>query len=324
VVTAPSSKSTRPSPILRATAPPPLARLEEAMQPTSALLDRVRSMADHALDAALEGLLGEPYSRHLARVPLALGPTGVDAFGLDPQWARFIFATVALLYRHYFRAEVHGVERVPEGRVLLVANHSGQVPIDGAMIAAAMFLEAEPPRLVRAMVEKWALGLPFVSLIFTRIGQVVGVPENATRLLDQGEALLVFPEGMRGVTKTFDRRYQLTDFGLGFMRLAIETGTPIVPIAVVGGEEQYISVAKADRLAKLLRVPAFPIIPQLLVPGGQLPLPTKYRLWFGEPMRFSGDPDDDDAVIEEKVWLVRQTIQSMVNHALKERRHIFW
>jgi 1-acyl-sn-glycerol-3-phosphate acyltransferase len=294
------------------------------MQPTSALFDRVRAMADQALEAALESLLGEPYERRLARVPLALGPTGVDGFGLDPQWARFIFATVASLYRHYFRVEVHGIERVPEGRVLLVANHSGQFPIDGAMIAGAMFLEAEPPRLVRAMVEKWAGGLPFVSLIFTRIGQVVGVPENATRLLDGGEALLVFPEGARGVTKTFDRRYQLTDFGLGFMRLAIETGTPIVPIAVVGGEEQYISVGKAERLAKLLRMPAFPIIPQLFVPGGQLPLPTKYRLWFGEPMRFSGDPDDDDAAIEEKVWLVRQTIQSMVNHALKERRHIFW
>ncbi len=294
------------------------------MRPTSAVIERVRGAADQAVEATLEALLGERYAQHLARVPMALGPSGVDAFGLDPHWARYIFATVALLYRKYFRVEVHGVGRVPTGRVLLVANHSGQLPIDGAMIAAAMFLDAEPPRMVRAMVEKWAVGLPFVSLVFTRIGQVVGVPENATRLLEQGEALLVFPEGIRGVSKTFDRRYQLTDFGLGFMRLAIETGTPIVPIAVVGGEEQYISVAKADRLAKLLRVPAFPIIPQLLVPGGQLPLPTKYRLWFGEPMHFTGDPDDDDAVIEEKVWLVRQTIQSMLNHALKERRHIFW
>jgi 1-acyl-sn-glycerol-3-phosphate acyltransferase len=174
------------------------------------------------------------------------------------------------------------------------------------------------------MVEKWAVGLPFVSVIFTRIGQVVGVPENAKRLLAQGEALLVFPEGARGVSKTFDHRYKLTDFGLGFVRLAIETDTPIVPIAVVGGEEQYISVANVETIAKLLRVPSFPIIPQLLVPGGQLPLPTKYRLWFGEAMRFSGDPDDDDSVIEEKVWLVRQTIQSMLNRALKERRRVFW
>ena len=202
---------------------------------------------------------------------------------------------------------MHGIENVPAGRVLLVANHSGQVPIDGALIGAAMFMDAEPPRIVRAMVEKWAVSLPFVSLLFTRVGQVVGVPENAKRLLEQDEALLVFPEGARGISKTFDQRYQLTEFGLGFMRLAIETDTPIVPVAVVGGEEQYVSVANLDALAKLLRMPAFPIIPQLLLPGGQLPLPTKYRLWFGEPMRFSGDPDDDDAVIEEKVWLVKQT-----------------
>ena len=156
------------------------------------------------------------------------------------------------------------------------------------------------------------------------MGQVVGVPENATRLLAQGEALLVFPEGARGISKTFDQRYKLTEFGLGFMRLAIETDTPIVPVAVVGGEEQYISVANIDGLAKLLARPAFPIIPQLFLPGGQLPLPTKYRLWFGEPMRFAGDPDDDDAVIEEKVWLVKQTVQSMLNRGLKERKHIFW
>ena len=187
-----------------------------------------------------------------------------------------------------------------------------------------MFMEAEPPRIVRAMVEKWAVSLPFVSLLFTRVGQVVGVPENATRLLAQGEALLVFPEGARGISKTFDQRYKLTEFGLGFMRLAIETDTPIVPIAVIGAEEQYVSFANVEPLAKLLRMPAFPIIPQLLLPGGQLPLPTKYRIWFGEPMRFSGDPDDDDSVIDEKVWLVKQTVQSMLNRGLKERKHIFW
>jgi 1-acyl-sn-glycerol-3-phosphate acyltransferase len=187
-----------------------------------------------------------------------------------------------------------------------------------------MFMDAEPPRIVRAMVEKWAVSLPFVSLLFTRVGQVVGVPENAQRLLQQGEALLVFPEGTRGISKTFDRRYKLAEFGLGFMRMAIETDTPIVPLAIVGGEEQYISVANLQNLAKILRIPSFPVLPQLLLPGGQLPLPTKYRIWFGEPMRFSGDPDDDDAVMDEKVWLVKQTIQSMLNRGIKERKHIFW
>lgn len=285
---------------------------------------RLLGAADLTVDEALERLLGERYDARLARVPLTLGPAGVDPFGLDPQWAKYGLITIATLHRRYFRSEVHGIGNLPRGRVLLVANHSGQVPLDGALIAAALFMDAEPPRIARAMVEKWAVGLPFISLAFTRVGQVVGVPENAVRLLAQGEALLVFPEGTRGIAKTFDRRYRLAEFGLGFMRLAIETDTPIVPVAVIGAEEQYISIANVESLAKLLHIPAFPIIPQFLFPGGQLPLPTKYRLWFGEPMRFTGDPDDDDSIIEEKVWLVKQTIQSMLNRGLKERRHIFW
>jgi 1-acyl-sn-glycerol-3-phosphate acyltransferase len=301
-----------------------LARIDAASRGAPGILRRLIGSAEQGIDEALERLLGEPFAERLSRVPLALGPTGVDPFGLDPQWAKYALGALAMLHRKYFRTEVHGIENVPEGRVLLIANHSGQVPLDGALIGASMFMDAEPPRIIRAMVEKWAVSLPFVSLLFTRIGQVVGVPENAQRLLAQGEALLVFPEGARGISKSFDRRYRLTEFGLGFMRLAIETDTPIVPIAVIGAEEQYVSVANFDALAKVLRMPAFPIIPQLLLPGGQLPLPTKYRIWFGEPMHFTGDPDDDDSVMDEKVWLVKQTIQSMLNRGLKERKHIFW
>jgi 1-acyl-sn-glycerol-3-phosphate acyltransferase len=301
-----------------------LARIDSAARGAPGLLRRLLGTAEQSVDDLLERLLGEPFADRIARVPLSLGPAGVDPFGLDPQWAKYAIGTIAMLHRRYFRTDVHGIENVPEGRVLLIANHSGQVPIDGALIGAAMFMDAEPPRIIRAMVEKWAVSLPFVSLLFTRVGQVVGVPENAQRLLTQGEALLVFPEGARGISKTFDRRYKLTEFGLGFMRLAIETNTPIVPVAVVGAEEQYVSVANFDSLARLLRMPAFPLIPQLFIPGGQLPLPTKYRMWFGEPMRFTGDPDDDDSVIDEKVWLVKQTIQSMLNRGIKERKHIFW
>jgi len=268
--------------------------------------------------------LGEEFNERLARVPLNLTSTGVDEFGMDPAWTKYALASVAVLHRHYFRTEVHGAAHIPPDRVLLVSNHSGQVPIDGALIGASLFMDVEPPRFARAMVEKWTQTLPFVSLLFSRVGQVVGVPENAKRLLEKDEALVVFPEGARGISKTFDRRYQLVDFGLGFMRLAIETNTPIVPVAVIGGEEQYISVGNFDSLAKLLRAPSIPILPQLLVPGGVLPLPTKYRIYFGEPMRFGGDADDDDAIIEEKVFVVKATIQSMLNRGLKARKSIFF
>ncbi|HEY6560619.1 MAG TPA: lysophospholipid acyltransferase family protein [Polyangiaceae bacterium] len=230
----------------------------------------------------------------------------------------------AFFHRLYFRTEVYGLGSVPDGRVLLVSNHSGQVPIDGAIIGCALLFDASPPRMIRAMVEKWAMTLPFVSTFFSRVGQVVGVPENARRLLEMGEILLVFPEGIRGISKPITRRYQLEEFGLGFMRLAIETRTPIVPIAVIGAEEQYVNLGNLRWAARALGMPVFPVVPQLALPGGILPLPTKYRIYFGEPLHFEGDADDDDSVMEEKVWLVRQTIQSMVNRGIKARKGVFF
>ncbi|MEZ4223746.1 MAG: lysophospholipid acyltransferase family protein [Polyangiaceae bacterium] len=281
------------------------------------------ALARRSLTAVAERALGDDFEARAAVLAERVRERGGDPFGMDPEAAKHAVMVCAFFHRLYFRTEVVGIEHVPRGRVLLVANHSGQVPIDGAVIGSALFLDAPEPRMVRAMVEKWSQTLPFVSTFFQRVGQVVGVPENARLLLSMEEPLLVFPEGTRGISKPFTRRYQLQAFGNGFMRLAIETGTPVVPIAVIGAEEQYLNVGNLEVLAKTLGMPVFPLIPQVLVPGGQLPLPTKYRLYFGEPMSFDGDPDDDDGAIEEKVWLVRQTIQSMINRGLKERRGIF-
>jgi 1-acyl-sn-glycerol-3-phosphate acyltransferase len=278
---------------------------------------------EQGLDGVTPPLLRRELDERLRYIAREIAPDGVDPFGWDPEYSRSVIAAAAVLSRSYFRTVVSGIEHLPRGRVLLVANHSGQLPIDGIIIAISVFLEANPPRIARAMVEKWSQTLPFVSTFFTKCGQVVGVPENARRLLSRGEALLVFPEGIRGLSKTIRHRYELTDFGLGFMRLALETDSPIVPVAVVGAEEQYISLANVKSLAKMLHIPAFPVIPQLLLPFGQLPLPTRYHLYFGEPLRFRGDPDDDDSVIEEKVWVVKATIQSMLNQGLAVRKHLF-
>ncbi|HJL20151.1 MAG TPA: lysophospholipid acyltransferase family protein [Sandaracinaceae bacterium LLY-WYZ-13_1] len=270
-----------------------------------------------------EDALGEELDAKVARIRLHPNEAGFDPFGFDPDTARYALALSAFLHRFYFRTEVFGVDRMPEGRVLVVANHSGQIPVDGLLIGTSLMLDAEPPRFPRSMVERWSAELPFVSVLFPRLGQVVGSPDNARRLLQNEEALVVFPEGSRGISKTFDRRYQLVPFGLGFMRLALETGTPIVPVGVVGGEEQLVSVANVEPLAKLLGMPAFPIIPQLFV-GMAFPLPTRYRLYFGEPMVFEGDPDDEDAIVGQKVSRVQEAIQRAVDRGLKERRAVFW
>ncbi len=275
-------------------------------------------------DSAMLRVLGPDFEERVRRVQLQIAYGKVDPFGFDLDTAKRLIAAVAFFHRVYFRSEVFGIDKVPHGRVLLIANHSGQLPIDGMLIGAAMFLDGDPPRFIRSMVEKWTQTLPFVGTFFQRVGQVVGVPENARRLLAQGDAVVVFPEGARGASKTFWKRYQLADFGLGFMRLALETDTPIVPIAVIGAEEQYINVANSERLAKLLQMPTFPVVPQWLIPGAQMPLPTKYRIHFGDPLYFDGDPDDDDAIIDEKVQSVKRTIQSMIGRGLKERRAIFW
>jgi 1-acyl-sn-glycerol-3-phosphate acyltransferase len=270
-----------------------------------------------------EDLLDEDLDARLARIPHSSNEAGFDPFGFDPRVARYALALSAFLHRFYFRTEVFGIEKVPPGRVLVIANHSGQIPIDGLVIGTALVLDAEPPRFPRSMVEKWSAELPFVSVFFPRVGQVVGAPENARRLLQNGETLVVFPEGVRGISKTFDQRYQLVEFGLGFMRLALETDTPILPVAVIGGEEQLPALANVRPLAKLLRMPAFPLIPHVFL-GLPAPLPVRYRLHFGDPIHFHGDPDDDDAIIEEKVWTVRQTIQSMIHKGLKERKSVFF
>jgi 1-acyl-sn-glycerol-3-phosphate acyltransferase len=278
-----------------------------------------------ALMSVSSRITGEDLDEQLSRtLPVrTLNEIGVDPFGIDVDTTRMSIAVLVHLYRYWFRTEVHGLENVPIGRTLIVANHSGQVPLDGVVIALAMALDSQRPRFPRAMLERFVSALPFFSVWFPRVGQVLGTPENARHLLEKEDALIVFPEGVKGISKVISERYKLAPFGSGFMRLALETHSPIVPVAVIGAEEQYPSLVDLKRLARMLGLPALPIIPQLLV-GMWFPLPTKYRLYFGEPLYFSGDPDDDDAAIEEKVWVVQATIQSMVNRGVKERKAIFW
>lgn len=287
------------------------------------LVERARDAVRKRMDDTVDRWLGDDVRRRFEQIAVRESPGGVDPFGFDPKVARYGVLVARALYRDWFRVEVHGMENVPDGRVLLISNHSGQIPLDGMAIACSLLLDRDPPRFVRSMVERWSATLPFVSVLFPRLGQIVGVPENCARLLENEEAILVFPEGSRGISKPFSQRYRLTEFGTGFMRLALQTRTPIVPVAVVGAEEQYVSVADLHNLARLLGMPAFPVIPQLLLPGGFLPLPTKYRIYFGEPMMFTGDPDDDDAGVEERALEVKRTVQSMLNRGLKERPGIF-
>src|SRR5512145_1821849 len=245
---------------------------------------------------------------------------GVDPFGFDLDYALAAIAPLLWLYKKYFRVEVHGVERVPaEGRVLLIANHSGQLPFDAAMLGLSLLVERDPPRVARALVERWVPSLPFVSAAYARLGQVVGTPDNCRRLLAAGEAILTFPEGVRGLNKPWSERYRLQPFGRGFMRLALESGVPIVPVGVVGAEEQAPALVNLAALARLLSVPAFPITPTIL----PFPLPARHRLWFGEPLRFEGSPEAEDPEIDGHVRRVREAMAALLAEGLAARKGIF-
>ena len=284
------------------------------------MLSAIRRAALRALDDRLTPELLD----RIERLKVELGPRGRDDFGFDPDQLRWVLPAAEFVYRHWFRVEARGLSNLPEGRVLLVANHSGQIPIDAMMIGTALLVDAEPPRAIRSMVERLVPTLPFVGVFFARLGQVLGTPENCRRLLAQGAPVLVFPEGVRGINKTYDRAYELQEFGHGFMRLALETNTPIIPVGVVGAEEQYPAFWNLKPLAKAMGLPAAPVGPTMLIPVlGALPLPVKYRIYFGRPMHFSGDPNDDETEIGAKVRDVKDAIASLLNQGLGERQGFF-
>lgn len=254
----------------------------------------------------------------LARAPMRLNAFGYDPWGFHPERAVQGLVVTTLLYRYYFRVRTRGIENLPHGRMLLIANHAGQIALDAAMIGTATVLEAEPPRIVRGMGEYWLPRLPFLNIAMVRAGSVVGTPKNCVDLLENDEAVIAFPEGVRGMNKAFSQRYVLQEFGLGFLRLALETDTPIVPVAVVGSEEQAPSLGNFRPLAKTLGMPAFPLV---LTP---VPLPTRYSIEFGEPMRFRGNPHDEDRIVEAQVEQVKRRIREMISSGLERRSGIFW
>ena len=259
-------------------------------------------------------------------IPVDLNEYGYDPYGFHSDSFRSSALPSALLYRYYFRVAVNDIDRVPEGPVLLICNHAGQLPFDGAMLSMAMLLEATPPRLARPMAEYWVSELPFVSIAAARTGALVGTRENCVHMLDAGECVMAFPEGVRGMNKLYSQRYQLQRFGLGFLRLALETNTPIVPVALLGSEEQQPGLANLAPVARLLGMPALPITPTfpLLGPLGLLPLPVRYHFYFGEPLRFEGNASDEDAVIEAQVEEVRDAIHGLFERGLGERTSVFW
>lgn len=241
-----------------------------------------------------------------------------DPFGIRKKYLKILSLCSMFFYYWWNRVDVYGVENVPnKGSALLIANHGGVVPLDAAHIVTSLIMKKEKPRLVRTLVERFLPTLPFIYTFMSRVGQVVGTYENAEIIVDSGELLQIFPEGSKGATKPYYKYYQLEEFNVGFMEIALKKKIPIIPIGVVGSNEQALILFDLKPLAKLLKIPNFPITPfwPLLGPLGLIPLPSKYRIIFGHQMDFS---EYSEEVLEdpEKVKLLVEEVRSEVKRLI--------
>ncbi|WP_091107895.1 lysophospholipid acyltransferase family protein [Micromonospora citrea] len=254
------------------------------------------------------------------------GDYEVDEFGFDPDITEAVFhPLLRVLYRDWFRTEVTGLEHVPaEGAGLVVGNHSGTVALDALILSTALHDQHPAGRYLRLLGADLVFRMPVVSEIARKTGGTVACNPDAERLLGNGELVGVFPEGFKGIGKLYSERYKLQRFGRGgFVSAALRTGTPIVPVAIVGGEEIYPMLADIKPLARLLKLPYFPVTPTFpwLGPLGMVPLPSKWLIEFCPPIPTAHltDSADDPLVVFNLADQVRETIQQTL-HRLLERR----
>lgn len=247
----------------------------------------------------------------------------VDDYGRDPVYTSRAWPILDVLTRRYFRLETSGVDRIPEtGRAILVANHAGPIPYDAAVLMHAVRQEHSVHRDLRPLVEDRAYHAPYLGKLLARIGAVRACQENAMRLLEDDELIAVFPEGSQGTGKLFKNRYRLQRFGRGgFIKLALRSRAPVVPVAIVGSEETQPVLHRITWLASTLGFPNIPVTPTfpLLGPLGLLPLPAKWRIHFGDPIDLAGEHDPEAAadrlLVSRLAEDVRSRIQSMVDEA---------
>ena len=277
--------------------------------------------------------LEEQVARGLAFLRRRLtGDYEVDEFGFDADLTDTVLITLLRpLYDRWFRVEVRGIENVPDtGGALVVANHSGTVPLDSLMTMVAVHDEHPRHRHLRMLGADLVFQTPLIGEYARKSGSTLATNTDAERLLASGHLVGVWPEGFKGIGKPFSERYKLQRFGRGgFVSAALRTGTPIVPCSIVGAEEIYPLVATMPTLARLLGVPYVPVTPTfpLLGPLGLVPLPSKWLIEFGEPLATEHHGEgaaEDPMLVFDLTDQVRETIQQTLYSLLVQRRSVFF
>lgn len=272
--------------------------------------------------ALARAMAGDRPLERARRMAFADAGHGYDAFGRHPDFVAFGDALVARLYDDYFRVKSYDAHHIPaEGPAILACNHSGTLPFDGMMVWTDVWRNTEPPRAARAISDYFVSSLPFIGTLFSRAGMVSGSRGNVRRLLEQGELLLLFPEGTPGIGKPFAERYQLQNWRKGHCEFAIRYSAPVVPVGVVGAEEQMPQIA---------RIPLEPLglpVPYLPVPATLVPLPVRYHILYGPPLRFDLEFEPDDAddpeIIAACAQRVKEAVDALLHRGLRERDGVF-
>ena len=265
-------------------------------------------------------MLPDEDKKRLERLVYADAGHGYDLFGLHPDLVAFGQVLTAPLYDRYFRVKSKGHEHIPaSGAAVLAANHSGAVPIDGMMVWADVLRHTAPPRVARAVADHFVPMLPMIGTLFARGGMVGGSRGNARTLLESGELLMIFPEGVPGVAKHFRDRYKLQDWRVGHVELAIRHRAPVVPVGIVGAEEQMPQIGRIP-----ISIAGLPFIPITLTP---FPMPVRYHIRYGKPipvhLDYRPDQADDPAAVREAAARVKAAVQALLEEGLAEREGIF-
>jgi len=247
---------------------------------------------------------------------------GYDTFGMHPSFVALGEALVTDLYERYFRVNSIGSHHIPTtGPGILAANHSGNLPMDGAMLWMDVLRNTNPPRVPRPIADHFVPALPWIGTLFARAGMVGGSRGNARSLLNAGELLMIFPEGVPGIVKPWSKRYQLQEFRVGHVELAVRHGAPVIPVGIVGAEEQMPQLFASKRLGKMLGIGVLPI------PAVPVPLPVRYHILYGEPIPlhkdFTPDQADDPVVVKEAAARVQSAVDDLLKTGLKDRTGVF-
>lgn len=261
-------------------------------------------------------LIPEEIDAKVNQISKPIGTMGYDPWGFNIDTFKIGLTLTRKLYEKYFRVEAFGVENIPaQGPVMIIGNHSGQLPLDGLLIAYALATREENPRFPRAMIERFFPTVPYLGNFLNQLGAVLGDPVNCSKMLANDEAIIVFPEGIRGSGKPYRDRYRLKRFGNGFMHLAMKHNATIVPVGVVGCEEAIPTVGNLSTLARVLGLPYVPVTAPVV-------LPTKVFLHFGEPLHFSFD-DSSEEQITGRVEQVKFAISELIDQGLSKRKRLF-